>query len=42
MGGKAATPFPGEEAVMSIYDRPIPHESQRKLKPISWEVNAMS
>jgi hypothetical protein len=26
-GGKATTPIPGEEADMSIYSRPVPHES---------------
>jgi hypothetical protein len=26
-GGKAVTPFPGEEVVMSIYGGPVPHES---------------
>jgi hypothetical protein len=25
--GKVATPFPGEEAVMTIYGGPVPHES---------------
>jgi hypothetical protein len=25
--GKAAAPFPGEKAVMSIYGGPVPHES---------------
>jgi hypothetical protein len=30
--GKATTPFFREEAVMSIYGRPIPHESQCKLR----------
>jgi hypothetical protein len=30
--GKAATPFPEEKVVMSIYGGPTPHESCRKLK----------
>jgi hypothetical protein len=30
--GKATTPFPGEKAVMSIYGKPVPHESRHKLK----------
>jgi hypothetical protein len=29
---KATTPFPEEEAIMSIYYRLIPHESRHKLK----------
>jgi hypothetical protein len=37
--GKAAAPFPGEEAVMSIYGRPVPHELQHKLKLTSRTVN---
>jgi hypothetical protein len=39
---KAAAPFPREEAIMSICGRLVPHESQRKLKLMSWVVNAMS
>jgi hypothetical protein len=31
-GGKVDASFPEEEAVMSIYGRPIPHESWCKLK----------
>jgi hypothetical protein len=42
LGGKAATPFPKEEAVMSIYSGPIPHESQHKLKLMSRAVNVVS
>jgi hypothetical protein len=38
---KATTPFPEEEAVMSIYDRPIRHESQCKLKLMSFVVSAI-
>jgi hypothetical protein len=30
--GKAVAPFPGEEAVKSIYGGPVPHEFRRKLK----------
>jgi hypothetical protein len=41
-GGKAAAPFLGEEAVMSIYGGPIPHESQCKLKLTSRAVNTMN
>jgi hypothetical protein len=41
-GGKATTPIPGEEADMSIYSRPVPHESWRKLKLIGWEVNVVT
>jgi hypothetical protein len=40
--GKAAAPFPKEKAVMSIYGRPAPHESCRKLKLIGRAINAMS
>jgi hypothetical protein len=40
--GKAATPFPGEEAVVSIYSRPTTHESWHKLKLMSWAVNVIS
>jgi hypothetical protein len=41
-GGKAATPFPQEEVVMSIYGGPNPQESQRKLKLTSQVVNVVS
>jgi hypothetical protein len=41
-GGKAATPFPGEEVAMSICGGPDPHESWCKLKLTSWAVHAMS
>jgi hypothetical protein len=41
-GGKAVTPFPGEEVVMSIYGGPVPHESRRKLKLTSREVNTVN
>jgi hypothetical protein len=30
-GGNVTTPFPEEDAVMSIYDGPIPHESWLRL-----------
>jgi hypothetical protein len=40
--GKAATPFPWEEAVMAIYDEPVPHKSRRKLKHKSRMINAVS
>jgi hypothetical protein len=40
--GKAATPFPEEMAVMSIYSGLVPHESRRKLKLMSLVVNAIS
>jgi hypothetical protein len=40
--GKATTPFPWEEVVMSIYGGHIPHESLRKLKLTSWAVNTVS
>jgi hypothetical protein len=39
--GKAAVPFPEEKTVMSIYGRPAPHESWRKLKLTSWAVNTV-
>jgi hypothetical protein len=39
--GKVATPFPEEKAVMSIYGRPAPHESCRKLKLIGQVVNSV-
>jgi hypothetical protein len=41
-GAKAIAPFPREEAVKSIYDRPIPHESRCKLRLTNSEVNAVS
>jgi hypothetical protein len=41
-GGKTIAPFPEEEAVMSIYNRSILHESHRKLKLTSQAVNAVS
>jgi hypothetical protein len=40
--GKAATPFLGVKAVLSIYGGPIPHESRHKLKLTSRAVNAKS
>jgi hypothetical protein len=40
--GKAAAPFPGEEAVMSIYGGPIPHESRRNLKLMGWAINTVN
>jgi hypothetical protein len=40
--GKAATPFPWEEAVMAIYDEPVPHKSRCKLKHKSQMINAVS
>jgi hypothetical protein len=40
--GKATAPVPGEEAVMSIYGGPIPHESRCKLKLTSRMVNVIS
>jgi hypothetical protein len=40
--GKVAAPFPKEKVVMSIYDRPAPHESRCKLKLMSRVVNAIS
>jgi hypothetical protein len=40
--GKVVTPFPKENAVMSIYGGPAPHESWRKLKLTSRAVNAIS
>jgi hypothetical protein len=40
--GKAIVTFPREEAVMSIYDRSVPHESRCKLKLMSRAVNAVS
>jgi hypothetical protein len=42
LGKKGPTPFPGEEAVISIYGGPVPHESRCKLKITSQEVNALS
>jgi hypothetical protein len=39
---KAVVPFPREEVVMSIYGRPVLHESRRKLKLTSWAVNGVS
>jgi hypothetical protein len=42
LGRKGATPFLGEEAVMLIYGGPVPHDSQRKLKLTSREVNTVS
>jgi hypothetical protein len=41
-GGKAVTPFLGEEVIMSINGGLIPHESWRKLKLTSQEVNVVS
>jgi hypothetical protein len=41
-GRRGMTPFPREEVVMSIYSGPITHESRRKVKLMSWEVNTMS
>ena len=41
-GDERAPPFPGEEAVMSIYGRPVPHESQRNLKLMTRDVNAVA
>jgi hypothetical protein len=41
-GKKGVSPFPREEAVMTIYGGPIPHESRRKLKVMSREVNVVS
>jgi hypothetical protein len=41
-GGKVTVPFPEEEAVMSIYGGPVPHESHRKLKLTSRAVNTVS
>jgi hypothetical protein len=38
----AVAPFPGVEAVMSIYDGPVPHESKRKLKLMSRTVSPVS
>jgi hypothetical protein len=40
--GKTATPFLGEEKVMSIYEGPVPHDSWRKLKLTSRVVNVVS
>jgi hypothetical protein len=40
--GKVVAPFHGEEAVMSIYGRPVPHASRHKLKLTSRVVNAVS
>jgi hypothetical protein len=40
--GKAATPFPEEKVVMSIYGGPAPHESRRKLKLTDRVINSMS
>jgi hypothetical protein len=41
--GKAPHPPPSEEkVVMSIYDRPAPHESRRKLKLTGRAINNMS
>jgi hypothetical protein len=40
--GKAAAPFPGEKAVMSIYDGPVPYKSRRKIKLTSQTVNTVS
>jgi hypothetical protein len=40
--GKAATPFPKEEVVMSIYGRPISYESRRKLKLTSQAINTVN
>jgi hypothetical protein len=40
--GKAATPFPGEKAVMSIYDGLAPHESCQKLKLTGRVINSVS
>jgi hypothetical protein len=39
--GKAATPFPEEKAVMSIYGGLAPHESRRKLKLTGRAVNSV-
>jgi hypothetical protein len=41
LGGKATAPFPREEAVMSIYDRHVPHESRHKLKLTGQAVNTV-
>jgi hypothetical protein len=41
-GKKGVSPFPREEAVMTIYGGPVPHESRRKLKVMSREVNVVS
>jgi hypothetical protein len=41
-GGKAATSFPREESVISIYGRLAPHESRRKLKLMGQTVNTLS
>jgi hypothetical protein len=41
-GKRGMTPFPREEVVMSIYSGPVTHESRRKVKLMSWEVNTMS
>jgi hypothetical protein len=41
-GGKGVAPFSEEEVVMSIYDGPVPHESRRKLKLMSQELNIVS
>jgi hypothetical protein len=39
--GKAVAPFPGEEAIKSIYGGPVPHEFWCKLKLTRQAVNAM-
>jgi hypothetical protein len=41
-GDPCMAPFPRGEAVMSIYGRPIPHDSRHKLKLMCREVNAVS
>jgi hypothetical protein len=40
--GKAATPFPKEKAVKSIYYGSTPYEPRRKLKLIGRSINAVS
>jgi hypothetical protein len=40
--GKAVAPFPEEEAVLSIYNGPIPHESHHKLKFMSRAVSTIN
>jgi hypothetical protein len=41
-GEKGASPFPGEETVLSIYGGPVTHESRCKLKLTGREVNGVS
>jgi hypothetical protein len=39
---KVAAPFLEQNAVLSIYGGPAPHESRHRLKLIGWLINSMS